>query len=188
MRSAIVRAGSLIGVAGATLLVAGGGLAIAASSATSSVTGPEVVSGVVHGKAAIANTPSIPLTLSGVVATTDHGFVLGDSHSNTHMLKTAAGNLTVKGIGKQTESESLNSKTCRVTFIVRQRFTFAASGSTGKFAGASGPGAYQITLVAFVPRYTSGAHKGQCNTSNNVQPLAKGAVTTFLVGSVLTVS
>ncbi len=188
MRSAIVKAGSLIGAAGAALLVAGGGLAVAAAGANSSVTGPEVVSGAVHGKAAIANTPSIPLTMSGVVSTTDHGFVLGDSHSSTHTLNTAAGKLTVKGIGKQVESESLNAKTCRVSYTVRQRFTFEASGSTGKFAGASGPGAYQVALVAYVPRYTSGSDKGQCNTSSNVEPLAKGAVATFLVAGVLTVS
>ncbi len=30
-------------------------------------------------------------------------------------------------------------------------------------------------------------HKGECDTANNVQPLAKGAVATFLAAGVLTV-
>jgi hypothetical protein len=38
-----------------------------------------------------------------------------------------------------------------------------------------------------MPRYTSGAHKGQCNLSNNVVPVAKGAVATFLAAGVATV-
>ena len=59
--------------------------------------------------------------------------------------------------------------------------------STGKFAGATGPGAYQITFAAFAPRFKSGKHKGQCNTSNNAVPLAKGAVATFLAAGVITV-
>jgi len=37
-----------------------------------------------------------------------------------------------------------------------------------------------------VPRYTSGSHKGQCNTSNNAPELAKGAIATFLFSAVLT--
>jgi hypothetical protein len=44
-----------------------------------------------------------------------------------------------------------------------------------------------VTFSAFVPRYTSGKNKGKCNFSNNVQPLAKGAVATFLAVGVLTV-
>lgn len=92
MQHAIVRASSLIGAAGAVLLVAGGGFALASTGGHTSVTGPEVVSGVVHGKAAIANTTHIPLRLTGVVRTTDHGFALGPGgNSNSdHTLKTAA--------------------------------------------------------------------------------------------------
>lgn len=53
---------------------------------------------------------------------------------------------------------------------------------------SNGPGAYQITLAAFVPRYTSGSHKGQCNLANNAEPLAKGAVASFLAAGVITLS
>jgi hypothetical protein len=188
MRHVIVRTGGFIGAAGAALLVAGGGFAIASSSASPSVTGPEVVSGVVHGKAALANTPHIPLTLAGVVGTTDRGFVLGNGGANkTHVLKTGAGDLAVEPKGAQHSTQTLNSRSCRLSYIVRQQFNFDPSLSTGAFAGATGPGAYQVTFAAFVPRYTSGPHKGQCNASNNVVPLAKGAIATFLAAGVTTV-
>jgi hypothetical protein len=187
MRHVIVRAGGLIGAAGAILLVAGGGFAVASAGAHRSVTGPEVVSGEVHGKAAIVSTPHIPLTLTGVVATTDRRFVLGNGGGNTHTLATPAGKLTVHGTGKQTDSQTMNLKTCRFTFTVRQQFTFVPKRSTGKFAGATGPGAYQIYFAAFAPRFTSGKHKGQCNTGNNVTPLARGAVASFLAAGVITV-
>ena len=186
MRHVIVRRSGLIGAAAAVLLVAGGGLAVASAGSSASVSGPEVVSGTVHGKAALANTPHIPLTLTGVVSTRDRSFVLGNGHSNTHTLVTAGGKLGVKGSGKQTSSQSVNSKTCHVTYIVRQKFNFVPSLSTGAFAGAMGPGAYQITFSAYVPRYKSGNHKGQCNFGNNVQPLTKGAVANFLAAGVIT--
>lgn len=188
MQHAIVRASSLIGAAGAVLLVAGGGFAVASTGGHTSVTGPEVVSGVVHGKAAIANTTHIPLRLTGVVRTTDHGFALGPGgNSNSdHTVKTAAGELVVHPTGKQHSSQTMNAKTCHFSFTERQTFTFVPGRSTGKFAGATGPGAYQVGFSAFAPRYTSGAHKGQCNTSNNVPPLVKGAVATFLAAGIIT--
>lgn len=187
MRHLIVRAGSLIGAAGAILLVAGGGFAVASAGAHTPVTGPEVVSGVVHGKAAIASTTHIPLTLTGVVATTDRGFVLGNGGGNTHTLATAAGKLTVHGSSKQQTTQTMNAKTCRFSYTARQQFTFVPNLSTGKFAGATGPGAYQIHFAAYAPRYTSGKHKGQCNTGSRVAPLPGGAVASFLAAGVITV-
>jgi hypothetical protein len=186
MKKVIVGAGSLVAAA-ATLLMLSGSLAVASSNAATSVTGPEVVFGTVHGKAANANTPHIPLILTGVVNTTDRGFVLGNGGGQTHTLVTKAGKLSVRGKGKEHQTESLNARTCRLTFIVRQQFKFVPSLSTGKFAGATGPGSYQITFSAFVPRHTKGKHKGECNTSNNVQPLNRGAVAIFLAAGVITI-
>jgi hypothetical protein len=141
MRKLPVRIGSVVATASAALMLAGGtafaGPAGPAGPAAKTVTGPEVVSGSAHGKAAIANVTPIPLTLAGVVATTDRGFTLGPGG--------------------------------------------------GKFAGATGPGAYQVFFGAYAPRYTSGKHKGQCDTASNAVPLAKGAVATFLAAGVLTV-
>jgi hypothetical protein len=193
MRKTTVWTGGLVAAASATLLLVGLSPALAspalASTAAKPVTGPESITGTVHGKAATANVPNIPLSFTGVVATTDHGFELGGSaSSNTHTLTTPAGKLTVTATGQQEQSQTLNPKTCWTTYTVDQQITFVASKSTGKFAGASGPGAYQVYFGAYLPRYTSGKDKGQCNTSNNAQPLTKGAVATFLAAGVLTTS
>jgi len=187
MRHNILRAGSLIGAAGAALVLAGSGLAIASSSAAAKITGPEVLSGSVRGKAALANDPHIPLAIVGAVVTTDRGFVLGNTPANKpHTVTTPVGKLTVKPIGKQAQTSSVDPRTCRASFALRQKFTFDPGLSTGKFAGATGPGAYQLSFTATVPRYTSGKNKGQCNPNGN--PLAKGAVASFLVAGVITVS
>jgi hypothetical protein len=186
MRHVIVRAGSLIGAAGAALLVAGAGLAVASASGSASVTGPEVVAGVVHGKAAVASNTHIPLRLTGLVATTDRRFVLGNGGGNSHTLTTAAGKLAVRGTGKEHMTQTANPRTCRFTFTGRQKFSFVPGKSTGKFAGATGPGAYQVVFAAFAPRFKSGPHKGQCNFSNNAVPLTKGAVESFLAAGVMT--
>jgi hypothetical protein len=110
------------------------------------VTGPEVVSGSAHGKAAIANVTPIPLTLAAWWRPP-----MAASRSAPAAVQIHSGK------------------------------------STGKFAGATGPGAYQVFFGAYAPRYTSGKHKGQCDTASNVVPLAKGAVATFLAAGVLTV-
>jgi hypothetical protein len=182
MRKIIVGVGSLVAAAATLLMV--GGIAGASPSAATPVTGPEVVFGAVHGKAATANTPHIPLILTGVVNTTDRGFVLGNGGGKRHTLVTKAGHLSVRTKGKQQQSESVNARTCRVTFIVRQQFTFAPGLSTGRFAGATGPGSYQVTFSAFVPRHAKGKHKGECNV--NAQPLNKGAVAIFLAAGTIT--
>ncbi len=184
MRNVIVRIGGVV-AASAALMLASVSLAVASPAAR--VTGPEAISGAVFGKAAIANVTKIPLTFAGVVATTDRGFALGPGGGNTHTLATPAGKLTVTGTGKQVMTQTMNSRTCRFSFTQRQQIKFVPGASTGKFAGASGPGAYQVTFAAFAPRFTSGPHKGQCDTASNVPPLAKGAVASFLAAGVLTV-
>jgi hypothetical protein len=192
MRKLPVRIGGVVAAASAALVLAGGaafaspvGAAGPAGPAAKMTTGPEVVSGAAYGKAAIANVTPIPLTFAGVVATTDHGFKLGPGGGNTHTLMTPVGDLTVTGIGKQVQTQTTNMKTCHFTFTERQQFKFVPGKSTGEFAGASGPGAYQVFFGAYEPRFTSGKHKGECN--GNAQPLAKGAVGTFLAAGVLTV-
>jgi hypothetical protein len=186
MGKVVVRIGGLVATASAALMLASVSPAFAGPAAKA-VTGPEAISGAVHGKAAIANVTHIPLTFAGVVATKDRHFALGSGNSNTHTLATPAGKLTVTGIGKPINTQSMNSRTCHFTYTSRQQFTFVPGKSTGKFAGATGPGAYQIFFGAYAPRYKSGKHKGQCDTANNAQPLARGAVGTFLATGVLTV-
>jgi hypothetical protein len=186
MRKATLRIGGIVAAASAALTLACVGPAFAGTTAAKTMTGPEVVSGSAHGAAAIANVTPLPLTLAGLVATTDHGFSLGPGGGNTHTLATKAGKLTVTGIGKEVNTQTANTKTCYFTYTSRQQFTFVSGKSTGKFAGATGPGAYQIYFAAYAPRYTSGKNKGTCNF--NANPLAKGAVATFLAAGVLTVN
>jgi hypothetical protein len=186
MRKVIARIGGLVAAASATLMLVSVSPAFAGTAART-VTGPEAITGAAYGRAAIANITHIPLTFAGVVATTDRGFALGNGNGSTHTLATPAGKLTVTGIGKQSTTQTMNTRTCYFTYTSRQQFTFVPGKSTGKFAGASGPGAYQVYFAAYAPRYTSGKHKGQCDTASNVQPLARGAVAKFLAAGVLTV-
>jgi hypothetical protein len=184
MRKVIAGIGGIVAAASVALTLAGVSPAFA-SPAAKTVTGPEAITGAVYGKAAIANVPHIPLTFAGLVATTDRGFTLGGT-ANTHTLATPTGKLTVTGIGKQINTQTMNTKTCHFSYTSRQQFRFVAGKSTGAFAGASGPGAYQVYFAAYEPRYTSGKHKGECN--GNAEPLAKGATARFLAAGVLTVS
>ena len=197
MRKATQRIGGIVAAAGTALTLATVGPAFAstafastafASTAAKTMTGPEVITGSAHGKAALANVTPLPLTLAGLVATTEPGFKLGPGGGNTHTLMTKAGDLTVTVTGKPMNTQTTNTKTCYFTYTSRQTLKFVPGKSTGKFAGATGPGAVQIFFAAYAPRYTSGKHKGECETGNNVQPLAKGAVATFLAAGVLTVN
>ena len=175
--------GALAVAGGTAVLVLAAVPALASSQASAkSVTGPEVISGALYGKAAVANNPIVSVTLRGVVNA--HGTLsLGSSTSTKHTVMSSAGKLVVQGTGTQS-SQTANPKTCRFTFTQDVTFTVLGGKSTGAFAGSSGPGAAQVYFAAFQPKYTSGPHKGQCNT--NANPLAKGAVASFLASIVLT--
>ncbi len=176
-----VKLGALAAAGSTALLVLAAGPALAS---TQSVTGPEVISGAVHGEAALANTPVIPVTFRGVVRA--HGsFTPSGSKSHTQTILTSAGTIVLHGTGYKNNSQTANLKTCFFSSTQDLTFTVLGGKSTGAFAGASGPGAAQVYFAAFEPRYTSGKHKGQCN--GNANPLAKGAVASILASVVLTV-
>lgn len=158
--------GALAVASSAAALVMAGGPALAgAHKASKSITGPEVISGAVHGKAALANTPTIPVTFRGLVFT--HGVVhLSNSKSSTHTLKTPVGDFTVKGTGQQT-SQGMNKKTCRVMFTRDITVKVLGSKSTGAFAGTSGPGAARVTFAAIEPRFKSGSRRGSAMAMPN---------------------
>jgi hypothetical protein len=179
-----VKFGTVVAAGAAAMLLAVPA-ALAGTHAAASVTGPEVLTGSVHGKAALVNAPHIPLILRGVVNTTAPGFVLGGKHSTTHTVKTRAGNLVVQATAKPATSQTLNKTTCRITYTQNIVLKVLGSQSTGAFAGSSGPGAVQVYFSAIVPRYTTGTKKGQCNV--NGTPQATGAVANFLADAVLTV-
>lgn len=178
--------GVLGGLACAATLLLGAAPAMASTShSRQPITGPEVVYGAVHGKAANALAPRIPLRLWGMVHTTDPTFVLGGGAHRRHTLRTGKGLLTVLATGKPTHVLRANPRTCRESYTQRRTFRVVGRKSTGAFARASGPAAVQIYFAAFAPRYTHGPRKGMCDfASNKVQN--RGAVARFLASIVLT--
>jgi hypothetical protein len=178
---------AVAGTASVALVAGVPALASSHASASKSVTGPEVIAGTLHGKKALANAPVIPLAWRGLVNT--HSVInLGGNGPHKGSVKTLsspAGKLTVRVTSKPHVSQALNTRTCRFSFTQDIPVTVVGRRSTGAFAGASGPGAVQVSFAATAPRFTSGSKKGQCNP--NGQPKAKGAVATFLASLVLTV-
>ena len=87
--------GVLGGLACAASLLLGAAPALASTHSRRPATGPEVVYGAVHGKAANATAPRIPLRLWGMVHTTDPTFTLGNGGGRRHSLNTGKGLLTI---------------------------------------------------------------------------------------------
>lgn len=176
-------------IAGAASVALAGTPALASSQASASRarTGPEVIFGAVHGKAALVHAPVIPLRLRGVVNTRS-GVNLGGKgphKGSIKTLRTGAGKLTIMVTRRPQNTHSLNTKTCRISFATDIRLTVVGSKSTRAFAGASGPGAVQVAFGFTAPRFTSGPNKGKCNFHG--RPKTKGAVASFLGSLVLTV-
>ena len=185
-----VKLAALAMAGGTAALVLAGTPALASSQAPShAITGPETAYGAVYGKPATANNPVIPVVWRGLVNA--HGvFSTGGSgppkKGQQHTFITSAGDLTVVVTAAPTNSQSFDPKACRFSFTTYVVFAVLGGKSTGEFAGTSGPGAVQVYGAGNVPRFTSGPHKGQCNTSPNAPELAKGAVASFVLSAVLT--
>jgi hypothetical protein len=175
---------------GTAALVLTAGPALASShAANNAVTGPEIAYGAIYGKPAIANNPVIPLTWRGLVNASgvfSPGGGSGPKKGQHHTFNTSAGNLAVVVTATPTNSQSFNLKACHFSFTTYVVFAAVGRQSTGKFFGASGPGAVQVYFAAYGARYKSGPKKGQCNTNPNAPVLAKGAVASFLLSAVLT--
>ena len=108
---------------GTAALVFSGVPALASSHAPSRpITGPEIASGVIHGKRATANNPIIPVAWRGLV--TAHGvFSTGGGpppkKGQRHTFTTSAGNLTVVVTAKPTNTQHFNLKACH--FLCHRR-------------------------------------------------------------------
>jgi len=174
---------------GTAALVFSGVPALASSHAASKpITGPEIASGVIHGKRATANNPIIPVAWRGLV--TAHGIFSTNGgpppkKGQRHTFTTSAGNLTVVVTAKPTNRQHFSVKACHFSFATYVVFAVLGGRSTGRFAGTSGPGAVQVRFAGFGPRHKSGPKKGQCNTSPKAPELAKGAVASFRLSAVL---
>ena len=66
-----------------------------------------------------------------------------------------------------------NKTTCSIVFGATAPVKL--SNGTGLYKGVSGTILVTETFAGYGPFYKTGAHKGQCNTSNNATPLAQWA-------------
>ena len=149
---------------------------------------PETAYGAIYGKPATAEFVTIPLSWHGLVNT--HGTFSGHgkppAKGQEHTFPTAAGNLVGLVAAPPQQAQTFKATTCYFTYTTTVIFAIVPSKSTGKFAGATGPGAVKVFFAGYVPRYTSGPKKGQCNTSPSAPELTKGAVASFDLGALVT--
>jgi hypothetical protein len=111
-------------------------------------TGTETLYGLATGKAAMANAPAIPLTATGVVASTGH-ITLGGPSSGKGVLVFKKGNMNVVHTNAKSKSTFVK---MNCTFTEAIPGTYKVTGGTGSFAGATGHGTYTVTFVAVSPR------------------------------------
>ncbi len=111
------------------------------------------MSGSLHGKAALANAPVVPLKLTGLVATRSSIWAAAAprTRAGTKTFKTPEGNLTVVVTAKPQTTQSLNAKTCRESFTQYVVASVVGGKSTGAFVGASGPAAVQVAFEEETP-------------------------------------
>ncbi len=131
------------------------------------------------------------LVFTGPVDTTIKGPVSlggGNGKNVEHTFVTQAGNLalqhTAKTNGGQPTVTGKSGSTCFLTINGGTgTYTVLGSKSTGKFAGATGSGAYAITIAAeanLLPGKTT------CNVNDTGNVVAKGASITFKASGPLT--
>jgi hypothetical protein len=188
-----------------------GGIAIAAvaagcSSAPSTTSGTETISGTESGQAAVtilnsnSNTqPVFPVfTYTGPVNTSAKNYRLpgGDAKTETDTLVTPAGNLTLThtrtyqaGNNTAPTVAGLSGGVCTFSLVAESgTYVVVPSKSTGQFKGATGHGTYVVTLHigAKLP-----AGKTTCNIAdygnNGPTAIAQGSSFTFKATGPLTV-
>lgn len=163
-------------------------LAAACSSSPTKTTGTETWQGTVTGAAAVAsNTTTYPLKFTGpVTATATWSTPGGNATKVTTTFKTTAGNLVVNADVPNVNNPptQTNAKTCFFKSTITGTYTVDGAKSTDKFKDATGHGTIKDIFQAYGPKLEN----GQCNQSNNAQPLANGALTTIYISGPLTVS
>jgi hypothetical protein len=179
---------AIAGAAAPLVLAATPALASSQTVGRASTITPEIAYGAIYGKPATAEHVTIPLSWHGLADT--YGTFAGHGNppakGQEHTFPTAAGNLVGLVTAPPLESQVFNASTCHFTATATLAFATVPAKSTGKFADATGPVAVRVYFGGYVPRYTSGPKKGQCNTSPSAPELTKGAVASFVLGAVLT--
>ena len=161
----------------------------AAKVSTAPASGTETMTGQVTGAAAVANTTTFPLVLTGPVNTT--GTITLPNSNSTHAtitFKTKAGDLVAAAYAPDANSNTpptvVDAAACRFKFTINATFTVTGAKSTGAFKDAHGGGKAAIVFEADAPKLSN----GKCNMSNNAQPLTNGALGTFHSSGPLTVN
>lgn len=154
----------------------------AASASASPRTGTQTLTGSVTGQQALANTTSIPLTLSGLVNTTAT-ISLANNNQNPVMIKTGQGTLAVTHTVGHTSQKLLSTQTCKFVFGTDSAYTVDGGKSTGTFKNATGSGKAVITFTGNLPKKSNGA----CDTASNAVPMASTARVSFVAHGPLTV-
>ena len=158
-----------------------------ALASSMSVTGPEIAYGAVHGKAATANNPVIPLKWRGLVHA--HGVFSRTApprrRASTTRSPPRRGNLAVVVIAKPTNTQSFNVKACHFAFTTRVVFAALPGKSTGKFTGATGHGVVVVYFAGFGPRFTSGPRRASDRPART-RRTAERRFASFLLKAVLT--
>lgn len=127
------------------------------------------------------NSATYPIVIAGAIgdygtATTidKNGKVDQNGNYVKIVLKHGAFEVNSTALNKAANSApptSNNTSNCSYSFTFTGPVTLFDG--TGAYAGISGTLKITETYVAVLPTYTSGQHKGQCNESNNVQPIAQ---------------
>jgi hypothetical protein len=165
-----------VGLGAASIVLAAGLPASAATQRPPSQPNYEWITGYLAGPGALANAPVVPLKLTGAVNTT--GWINLGGNSAIGYIQTRKGTLTVQH-GNPNPPPQVNYRTCRVTDTINTWYKVVGSKSTGAFWNATGSGRAVVVFSFIAPRYTHGKHKGQCNLSQNAKPAPYGAYVSF---------
>jgi hypothetical protein len=152
----------------------------AASASASPRTGTQTLSGTVSGQAALANSTSIPLRLTGLVNTTAS---ISVNSKNPVMIKTGQGTLAVSHTTGTNSQKLLSNSTCRFAFVNHSQYTVEGGKSTGTFKNATGSGTAVITFTGNLPKKSDGS----CDTSSSAVPTPSSARVSFAASGPLTV-
>jgi hypothetical protein len=166
--------------------MAAAGVVALAMAVTSFVAGPATAAAMKGGTIYISVTPNnsatYPIVITGAFA--DYGTATTINQNGTVNPNGNYVKIALKQGGFEVNSTALNKKanSTNPTFnsTTNCSYTFSVSGpisvskGTGAYKGISGTLTITESFSAILPRFASGKHKGQCNESNNVAPVASG--------------
>jgi hypothetical protein len=160
------------------VMLAAGAVSAGSFAATSTPAGGKIY---IHGTG--SNGPAGTIVIVGAIG--DHGKTLQmdkngkpDSNGNFVRITLQKGSFevdttTLNRISNKQSPAIVDKATCSFLFTATGPVAF--SHGTGAYAGIKGTAAITLTFGGIGPLYTSGAHKGQCNMSNNASPVAQYA-------------